>query len=62
MKLITFTDEDAGQLLDDLELTNLRVKDELERVDKFTVTEVHRFFHHRVTRWLQNQGASPKRS
>jgi hypothetical protein len=54
MRAIIIKDTDARALLDSLKLESLQIL--AERIP-ITVEDMHRRFHYRVTKWLQEQGA-----
>lgn len=66
MKVIQITDDDAKALLTDIELAKFRDPGWMvggaynipEDARKQLTSDLHRFFHMYVTRWLQKHGAN----
>lgn len=61
MRLNTFEDEDVKELLDSLKAEAMELDPTLTfgGPGRLTVADVHRRFHHRVVRWLREQGWKP---
>ena len=62
MKQIVVDEKDIAALLDKLELTKFRLKDNYQAEHASLAYEMHRKFHYEVVKFLQDQGADCKRS
>lgn len=53
-KQFVLTEDELNQLVNDLELTKLRMKEYAAPSNHQPIDEMHRAFHHRVVRWVQD--------
>lgn len=63
MRVIILEDKDSIALIEQLELAKLKARRDPSSMNpfkkedvKWTIDDVHRWFHYHVVRWLQDQG------
>lgn len=62
MKLLTFTEDEAAELIAKLELDALRARQHASRELFAAIDDLHRTMHYHVVQWLQARGADARRS